>query len=275
MTGQAVAVVHDEWDQGTLDLLKRTVAAGTSNDEFDLFCRVAQRAGLDPFARQIYAVMRSGRMTIQTGIDGYRLIADRTGKYAGNDDPRFDEGADGRPVKATVTVWKLVGGERVPFTASARWDEYFPGEKQGTMWQKMPHTMLAKCAEALALRKAFPADLSGIYTAEELDQADTIPVESRPAKRTPRAKTQPAELPAAEQATVVISDAQYAELVALFNDFDPAHQEQVKREFGQTFGHPKRLPVDRVDEAAEWVATWQPTRPTPAVAAAGDDEAPF
>lgn len=169
-----------------IDLIKRTVALGATDDELALFVHVSNKAGLDPFAKQIYAIKRwnadAGRevMTFQTGIDGFRLVASRTGAHAGTDDPVFDE-KDGKPVKATVTVWKIVGGQRVSFTASARWVEYVQTKKDGTptsMWRKMPYTMLGKCAEALALRKAFPADLSGIYAHEEMTQADgerTIP----------------------------------------------------------------------------------------------------
>jgi hypothetical protein len=74
---------------------------------------------------------------------------------------------------ATVTVWRLVQGTRCSFTATARWSEYFPGDQGGHMWRKMPHTMLAKCAEALALRKGFPRQLAGLYAKEEMDQADS------------------------------------------------------------------------------------------------------
>jgi hypothetical protein len=119
-------------------------------------------------------------MSIQTGIDGYRLIADRTGQYAGSDDYTFDfnqtqyehmMGGKKEPTTATVTVHKIVQGHRVPFTATAAWNAYYPGDKMGFMWKKMPHLMLGKCAEALALRKAFPAELSGVYTREEMEQA--------------------------------------------------------------------------------------------------------
>lgn len=115
-------------------------------------------------------------MTIQTGIDGYRLIADRTGLYAGNDDAIYEGKDDSHPIKATVTVRKIVHGEARAFTASARWSEYaqsFNG-KPADMWKKFPYLMLAKCAEALALRKAFPQELSGLYTHEEMQQADVI-----------------------------------------------------------------------------------------------------
>jgi phage recombination protein Bet len=155
-----------------VELIRRTVAVGATNDELELFLHQCRKTGLDPLARQIYCIKRGDKATIQTGIDGYRLIADRTGLYAGNDDAVFEGNDDGHPLQARVTVWKLVGGQRCPFSATARWAEYFPGERGGQMWRKMPYVLLAKCAEALALRKAFPADLSGIYTDAEMHQAD-------------------------------------------------------------------------------------------------------
>lgn len=160
-----------------LELIKSQIAKGASDSELAYFVSVCERTGLDPFQRQIYAIMRRDRdtakMTIQTGIDGYRLIADRTGRYAGSDDPVYTYDDRGQLTKASVTVYKLVGGQRCPFSASALMAEY---RQQGPMWTKMPCTMLGKCAEALALRKAFPADLSGLYTTEEMMQAaDPLP----------------------------------------------------------------------------------------------------
>lgn len=156
------------------ELLRRQKCANMSDDQFAVFRHAIERFRLDPFASQIYATVRTSRgkesVVIQTGIDGYRLIADRTGLYAGNDDPVFDN--ENKPTKATVSVYKIVGGQRCPFTATARWDQYFPGEAQGMMWKRMPHLMLGKCSEALALRKAFPAELAGLYTTEEMQQAN-------------------------------------------------------------------------------------------------------
>ena len=185
-SGAVTAV--DMFDREKIDLIQRTVAKGVTDDELALFLHQAQRAGLDPLAKQIHAVTRWDNkqnrqvMSIQVAIDGYRLIADRTGLYAGSDDYLFNEGltqyqhlqVGGTPVTATVTVYKIVAGLRVPFTATAAWDAYFPGPKQGFMWGKMPHLMLGKCAEALALRKAFPAELSGMYVREEMEQAGFI-----------------------------------------------------------------------------------------------------
>ena len=166
-----------------VDLIKSQIAVGATDDELKLFLHVADKSGLDPLSRQIYFIKRSGKMTIQTGIDGFRAVADRTGQYVGSSDPVFEENGE-IPSKATVTVNKVVGGIVGNFTATARWEEYYPGKSQGFMWDKMPHTMLGKCAEALALRKAFPAQLSGLYTDNEMDQAsnDNEPNETPPKK---------------------------------------------------------------------------------------------
>lgn len=179
--GSAVAVrpvlemtSEERFSREDIELIRATVCKGASDAEFRLFINQAVRTGLDPLARQIYSVPRGTGRTIQTGIDGYRLIAQRTGEYAGSDDPVYDTEDEIHPGRATVTVWRLVAGEARAFTATARWAEYKPAAGQDQMWQKMPYLMLAKCAEALALRKAFPQELSGLYTTEEMDQAGTI-----------------------------------------------------------------------------------------------------
>lgn len=157
-----------------LALIKTQIAKECSDAELQLFLAVAQRTGLDPFSRQIYAVKRAGKMTIQTGIDGYRLIADRTGKYAGADEAVFTHDSEGYVIKSVFTVWKLIDGVRYPFVGVAHWSEFCPLDKEGNpefMWKKFPYTMLSKCSESQALRRCFPADLSGIYTTEEMAQA--------------------------------------------------------------------------------------------------------
>lgn len=176
--------VTEGWTPEKIDLIKRTICVGATDDELQLFLYVCKKTGLDPLTRQIYALKRYRKdmnrevMTVQTGIDGYRVIADRTGKLAGISDPVFDTEENKFPGRATVTVKKVVDGAIAEFTATARWSEYVQTGKDGGpmgMWQKMPFLMLGKCSEALALRKAFPADLSGVYTAEEMAQADSEP----------------------------------------------------------------------------------------------------
>lgn len=159
-----------------IEVIRRTVAAGTSNDELSLFLEVCQYRNLNPFAREIYAIMRSGKMTIQVSIDGFRKLAERSGKYRGQKGPYFC-GADGvwkeewltkaAPVAAKVGVLRADFDE--PMWAVARYDAYV--QQQSPIWQKMPDLMTAKCAEALALRKAFPDEMSGLYTHEEMAQA--------------------------------------------------------------------------------------------------------
>lgn len=164
-----------------LKVITDTVAKNATVTELRLFMYVAKRTGLDPFTKQIHFVKRETKtgpvVAIQTGIDGYRTVADRSGNYAGSDDPIYDIDEVGKvPTKATVTVYKLVGGQRIGFTATARWAEYFPGEYQGFMWKAKPYLMLGKVAEALALRKAFPQDLSGVYVKEEMDKVE-VPID--------------------------------------------------------------------------------------------------
>jgi phage recombination protein Bet len=242
--GAALATVQHgaavtEFTEEQESLIKRVIAPGLSDDELALFLMQCKRTGLDPFSRQIHAVKRKGKLVIQTGIDGYRLIADRTGQYAGSDDYVYDQEAAEHPGKATATVWKMVGGERRPFTRSARWKEFFPGEKEGWMWKQMPYHMLGKCAEALALRAAFPQELSGIYTDEEMMQA-----EAREAS--------PAEAPAQQGPKPVVGPEQLKELNVLF-----AERDADMTLLCQFFGVPTlaQLPAKKFKKVKEWLLT--------------------
>lgn len=160
-----------EFTNEQVELVRKQIAPNASSDELKLFLYQCQRTGLDPLTRQIYCIHRGGKMTIQTSIDGFRVIAERSGEYAGQDEPVFTE-ENGKIICCKVTVYKFsANGTRYPAAVGvAYWDEY---AQTSPMWQKFKHTMLAKCAEALALRKAFPQDLSGIYTSDEMEQAGT------------------------------------------------------------------------------------------------------
>ena len=157
-----------------LELIKRTFAKDTTDDEFALFVETAKRMGLSPFARQIFAVVRHTKhgpvMSIQVSIDGLRLAADRSGCYAPGRPTEYERDED-KLISATAYVKKLVGGSWHEIGETSYLTEY--AGSSNTLWQTMPRTMLAKTAEARALRRAFPAELSGAYADAEMDQAES------------------------------------------------------------------------------------------------------
>lgn len=173
-------------DDAQVDLIRKTICPTLTNDEFALFRAIAKAKELSILQRQIYAVKRWSAaqqcevMTIQTSIDGYRLIAQRHG-LAGIDDgiPKGSVKIDGTkdryaPESVTITVYRRdpKTGERDPYTATATWQAYYPDDpKKRFMWQKRPREQLEKCAEALALRRGFQ-EVAGLYTTDEMQQAD-------------------------------------------------------------------------------------------------------
>lgn len=176
------------WTPEQTQLISTTIAPGCSADELRLFAYACQRTGLDPFSKQIYAIRRRQKqsdgnyayvMTIQAGIDGLRSIAERTGQldgsetyWCGEDGQWADVWLSSKPPAAAKTIIHRKGSSH-PFVGVARFADYNAG--QG-LWSKMPAAMIAKCSEALALRKAFPADLSGVYSTDEMQQAEVEPV---------------------------------------------------------------------------------------------------
>ena len=187
-TTLAVKQDQNQWDATQLAALRQIGLSDAPAGDLALFLHYAQKTGLDPFSRQIYMIgrwdSRSGgnRYTIQSSIDGLRIIAQRSGEYAGQTEPKWC-GTDGEwkdvwlsatpPTAAKIGVYRQ--GFQEPLYAVATIASYMPTGKDGKpqgLWSKMPDVMLAKVAEALALRKAFPNDLSGIYVSEEMDQAD-------------------------------------------------------------------------------------------------------
>ena len=170
------------WTPEQQQLISSSIAPGCTPDELKLFAYACQRTGLDPFSRQVYAIKRSGKLTIQTSIDGLRSIAERTGQldgssteWCGDDGIWADVWLGSKPpAAAKTTIWRK--GSTHPFVGTALFRDY--NANQG-LWSKMAAAMIAKCSEALALRKAFPA-CAGLYTVDEMEQ-ETVTVTATPA----------------------------------------------------------------------------------------------
>lgn len=209
------------FDEQQVLLLKNTICKGSSDEELKFFIYACTKTGLDPFSRQIYSVPRGGQRVIQTSVDGFRLIAERTGRYAPGREPTFVYDKNGVLFSATSYVKKQTkDGTWHEVSASAMMSEY---DGKNNFWKKMPHLMLAKCAECLALRKAFPAEMSGLYGQEEMQQADVIVVKN--------------EMPVEK-----LSTQQVIELQAILNDCSKEYQDQVKSFL------PKKYKCDLLDD---------------------------
>jgi phage recombination protein Bet len=168
-----------------LELIKSQIAPEATNEELQLFLYTAKRSGLDPLARQIYCIHRSvklpngqygKKMTVQTSIDGFRVIAERSGLYGGQGEPIFEYSPEGEVVSCKVSVYKFKGDVRYEAAVGvAFFSEYAQTDRSGNLtglWASKKRIMLQKVAEALALRKAFAQDLSGLYTSEEMPPAE-------------------------------------------------------------------------------------------------------
>jgi phage recombination protein Bet len=166
----------------SLSLLRRTVTAHLSDDENALYLRACEHTGLDPFGRFLYIQKSRNQFRIESTIDGFRLRAERTGKYTGQIGPHWC-GPDGNwksiwtskepPVAARVGI--LRSDFQKPIWGKALYSEFVQLEngKPGEFWARMAANQLAKCAEALGFRKAFPERFSGLYTSDEMAQANS------------------------------------------------------------------------------------------------------
>lgn len=184
MTALAVTANQTTWDDKQIAALKQVGLENVPKPELAVFLHYCQRTGLDPFARQIYMINRGAKYTIQASIDGLRIVAQRSGNYGGQTAPMWC-GEDGEwkevwtskepPIAAKIGVYYK--DSLNPTWGIAKFESYavYYNGKLSNLWAKMPDLMIAKCAEALALRKAFPNDLSGIYTDDEMNQADNTP----------------------------------------------------------------------------------------------------
>lgn len=212
MGSELVPAGHLTFTPEQMQMIRDTFAGGASPSEFQVFMEVCKARGLNPILRQIHLVKRWNSdlnryvFTPQTGIDGLRAIAERTGEYDGQDEPEFEYDSEGKLKLAKVRVYRK--GIPRPFVGIAHFSEYVQTKKDGSptaMWASKPHIMLAKCAEALAFRKAFPEDTSGLYTDDEMPPASEATEKPKRAQEAETHVEKPALQGAAAQAVVPVA----------------------------------------------------------------------
>lgn len=191
-----------------IELIKKKCCVGFAQHETDHFIYVIEKTKLDPLMNQIYAMKLGGKLSIQTSIDGLRLLAERSGNYSPGEDVHYEYDDKGQIIYAKCTVKKRTeDGTWHNITARAYWVEFAKEGASGRFWRQLPHLMIAKCAEALALRKAFPQDLSGLYIKEEMDQASNGVVEYINSEQVDKVK----------EMLMGLSDEKYAELLKVLS----------------------------------------------------------
>lgn len=207
MADKLITAEAAQFTQDQKDLIKSVLFKGASDLEIQFYWNVAERLKLDPFKRQIHAMKRKvdgkEQMQFMVSIEGLRSIASRCktddgrDAYAGNSKPKFTYDAKGNVESAEVTVLRIVQGEPREFTAEVFYDECVQtkgiwennrkvGEEPNAFWAKRPRGQLGKCAEAAALRKAFPEETSGVYIEDELPDAEDVRHDNKQAASTPK-----------------------------------------------------------------------------------------
>lgn len=245
------------YSQEQIQVIKQTIAKDATDTELALFINQCKRTGLDAMTRQIYFMKaKDGKVSIQTSVDGFRLIAERSDKYEGQTQAEWcgDDGvwkdiwlSKTPPAAARVGVYKK--GFREALYAVAIFDEYAQKNYQGElqfMWKKMPSLMIAKVAECLALRKAFPNDLSGLYAAEEMGQA-AAPEQPREPKQV-KSVVMSSPQAAPQQPTAGLSENDVPEFTPVSNE--PAVNQYIKASIDPaykiTFGQYKDKTIEEV-----------------------------
>ncbi len=217
-----------------LTTLEKAGVIPTNSDpaQVGVFARVCKEKSLSPFSKQIhltrYNTKDGPKYTIIVGIDGYRSIASRTGLHAGTDDAKFDLMPDGSfktaaqlstekrlPISATVTAWKVVANQRVSFTHTAVFVEFSTGQQK---WQSMPIQMIAKCAEAFALKKGWPDELAGLHIEEEIGAFEDKQIAATPGRVVEQPLTEK-EQEKYQDTVDALTNMDFAQLVKYWEDF--------------------------------------------------------
>lgn len=202
-------------DENTFRVLQETLYPGSTDQEVAMILGYCKARKIDPILKPVYLVPMSVKTdkkdkegkfiyerknVIMPGIGLYRIDASRSGLYAGVNEPEFGEEITkqfGDKVKRSITFPKwckitvkkiLSDGSIAEFTAKEFWLENYASKSKfddtpNDMWEKRAYGQLAKCAEAQALRKAFPDVVGNEYTKEEMEGKMHHHDEQRPAKQ--------------------------------------------------------------------------------------------
>ena len=158
------------------NLLLATVAKGATEAEFQMFLEFCKSTGLNPFKKEIWFIKTGAGVQMMTGINGFLTIA--------NNHPQFDgmtvkiDEQDGKLVSVTCTVYRK--DRKYPSEATVYYSEY---AKNSPIWRTMPRMMLQKVAKSVALREAFPQELGGMYTQEEMPAEYSLEVSNQKPKK--------------------------------------------------------------------------------------------
>lgn len=200
----------NEIDQHIWSALKNSLYTGARDESIKMVLDYCKAAKLDPMQKPVHIVPMSVRNAltgkyeykdvVMAGVGLYRIQAARSNQYAGVSEPEFGEDITCNlggveityPKWCKVTVKKMVNNTIVEFTAKEYWLENYATKKDelapNTMWKKRPYGQIAKCAEAQALRKAFPEIISQHPTAEEMEGKDINDLEIEVKNITPKAQ---------------------------------------------------------------------------------------
>jgi len=208
------------------------IPEGTPKSQIAVFGKICAERGLSAFSKEIHLVGYGGKYSVIVGINGFRKIASESGQHAGTDDVKFDVHPDGKfytaaqlkaekklPQSATCTVWRIVSGQRVPFTHTVVFQEFSTGKNK---WADMPFQMIGKVAEAFALRKGFSDRLTGLSIEEEAAAYEGTTIQA--------AETRPELTVDVEALKDRLADIYHIEVLTTLYQGNPAH-----KEFAQLF----------------------------------------
>lgn len=186
-------------DKQTIETIKRSIAVGATNEEFQLFIHYCRTTGLNPFRREIWFIKTGNRPQIMIGINGYLQVANRHQAYDGME-VDIELSADGNPRKATAKVYRK--DRKYPSVGIALMKEW---RKDTPIWKALPSVMLAKVAKSIAIREAFAIELTGTYTEEEMPEGYAAPLDVTPRTEEPEKAPAPVAAPPARRWTYDIA----------------------------------------------------------------------